>query len=238
MEDVLCLTHLPLFGEANDMGIVVDEDNKMKLKHLPAVMTSSISSTKSTYATWLKLFCEGDGSYSDFSVGVPCMSAVLVCTFEWTRRWAQSICFPLAIQIAKGVKFVMVPLFFGCFLREAERVCQEYHLSNGEIRYSHVCGRQFPPDIRMERFSVIFPKPMELPAAIIEEATLVECSQKTKITGTHKPWAWRWLHAKPSDSKSLVKVLDEEKNLCFMCDSYIPQGIFILSIFRESNRDV
>lgn len=56
MEDLLCLNHLQLFCDANDIRIVVDEDNKMKLNYLPAAMTSSILSTKSTYATWLHIF--------------------------------------------------------------------------------------------------------------------------------------------------------------------------------------
>lgn len=32
----------------------------------------------------------------------------------------------------------------------------EYHLSSGEIRSSHICGRQFSSYVRMKRFSIVF----------------------------------------------------------------------------------
>lgn len=34
LEDVLRLTHLPLFGDANAMGIKLDEDDQLKMKNL------------------------------------------------------------------------------------------------------------------------------------------------------------------------------------------------------------
>lgn len=41
------LTMLPLFGEANDVAIVLEENDQVKLKHLTATMAASRTFGKS-----------------------------------------------------------------------------------------------------------------------------------------------------------------------------------------------
>lgn len=47
LEDVMRLTMLPLFGEANDVAIVLEENDQVKLKHLTATMAASRTFGKS-----------------------------------------------------------------------------------------------------------------------------------------------------------------------------------------------
>lgn len=44
------MTHVSLFGEANTMGFVLDEDDQMKLTYQRATMTALRSYEKSNYA--------------------------------------------------------------------------------------------------------------------------------------------------------------------------------------------
>lgn len=113
LEDDLYLTHLPLFNEANPMEIVLDGDNQLKLKYLLATITALRSSEKSTYATWLRFFHERDASISDFMVEA--FLVVLVYTVDRAGGWTQLECFPLAIQVAKGVKFALALCSWGLY---------------------------------------------------------------------------------------------------------------------------
>lgn len=58
-----------LFLEANIIGIVIKEEDRINLKFLMIMMTTLKSLGKSTYAIWLRFFDEADGSHSDFIVG-------------------------------------------------------------------------------------------------------------------------------------------------------------------------
>lgn len=51
LEDIARLTMLPMFGEANDMGIVLEEEDEVKLRYLTSTMIATRTSDKSTYAT-------------------------------------------------------------------------------------------------------------------------------------------------------------------------------------------
>lgn len=55
-----------MFGEANAIDIILEEENKIKLKYLAATMIASRSSRKSTYATWLRFYNEGDDNWSGY----------------------------------------------------------------------------------------------------------------------------------------------------------------------------
>lgn len=59
---------LPLFGEAHTMVSFWRRMIKRKLKYLVAAMAASRTFEKSTYATWLRFFYEGDGSRSGYVV--------------------------------------------------------------------------------------------------------------------------------------------------------------------------
>lgn len=53
LKDVVTLMMLPMFGETNAMGVVLEVEDEMKLKYLTFSMTASRTSDKSSYATSL-----------------------------------------------------------------------------------------------------------------------------------------------------------------------------------------
>lgn len=63
LKDVVWLTILSIFGETKAMGDLKGEDEQ-KLCYLTSAMTSVRSFGKSTYATWLGFFINGEGSWS------------------------------------------------------------------------------------------------------------------------------------------------------------------------------
>lgn len=58
---------MPMFGEANVVGVVLEEESGVKLRYPTSVRTASRASRKSTYATWLR-FDERDGNRSGYVV--------------------------------------------------------------------------------------------------------------------------------------------------------------------------
>lgn len=50
---------MSMFRETNTVGVVMEEDDKVKLKYLTTVMTALMTSGKSTFTTWLRFFDEG-----------------------------------------------------------------------------------------------------------------------------------------------------------------------------------
>lgn len=68
LEGVGQLTLLHLFGEANAMGIVPEEENQVNLKYLTGAIIASRSSTKSNYTTGMRFFCKGNGNRLSFVV--------------------------------------------------------------------------------------------------------------------------------------------------------------------------
>lgn len=50
------------------IGIVLKEEDQVKVNHLTSTVTASRSSRKSTYGTWMRFFYEGDGIRLDFVV--------------------------------------------------------------------------------------------------------------------------------------------------------------------------
>lgn len=50
---------MSMFIETNCVGVVLEKDDKMKLKYLTTVMIALMTSGKSTFATWLRFFEEG-----------------------------------------------------------------------------------------------------------------------------------------------------------------------------------
>lgn len=64
---------LPLFGEANIVGIVLDEDDQVKVKYLIAARATSRMSGKLTYLNWLQFLDEGDDGRSATWWRHPCI---------------------------------------------------------------------------------------------------------------------------------------------------------------------
>lgn len=137
-------------------------------------------------------------SRQSFSTG--CLGNV-----EGTRRWAQSIRFPLDIQIAKCVKFALAPFYLGTpYTRLDECVNNVIRVTR---RYEVVtrADYSFLQILVWDRFLVIVPKPIEILIMVMEEVALEDGSKKEKTVGMHKPPPWRWLSAKPLASKSLIR---------------------------------
>lgn len=53
---------MSLYRETNAMGVVLREKNEEKLQHLTSAITSSKTSGKSKYASWLQYINEDEGS--------------------------------------------------------------------------------------------------------------------------------------------------------------------------------
>lgn len=79
-----------------------------------------------------------------------------------------------------------------------------------------------------ERFPLIAPKPIEFPAVVREEVTLADGIEEDEALHTYKPQARIWLIAKRHASKSSIKVLDKEENLCFAYSHILLKGCPIL----------
>lgn len=102
LEDVARLTTLPMFGKATLWGIVLEEDDGVKLKNLTSAMTPSRTSGKSTYATWLNFFYKGDGSRSGLWWKPSWHIGCLVRAAECPRGWLESVCFSSSHLGGKG----------------------------------------------------------------------------------------------------------------------------------------
>lgn len=64
LEDVLNLMTLPLYRETNSMSLTFKGEDEDKLQQLTVAIghSSAISSSKSTYASWISYFDEGKRS--------------------------------------------------------------------------------------------------------------------------------------------------------------------------------
>lgn len=65
---VVCLPRKPFLVVFNAMRIELVGEDQVKQKYLVMTITTSRSSRKLTYATWMRLFDEGDESCFDFVV--------------------------------------------------------------------------------------------------------------------------------------------------------------------------
>lgn len=68
LEDVVRLTMLPMFGEANPVEVILEEEDRVKLNYLTSIMTAWRTTCKFSYATWLNFFDKGDYSKSGYVV--------------------------------------------------------------------------------------------------------------------------------------------------------------------------
>lgn len=102
LEDVASLTMLPMFGEANAVGIILEEDDQVKLKFLTIFMTSSRMSGKLTQVTRLRFFDKGDGSRTTMWWRPSQHTSSPSIYAEWPNGRLNLYLLPLAILIAKG----------------------------------------------------------------------------------------------------------------------------------------
>lgn len=72
-----------MFRETTGMGLVMEEEEQVKLKYGTTVPTSGKSSQKSTNATWLRFFSEGNSKDEDLaqaqSLGVEVAEYKMIC---------------------------------------------------------------------------------------------------------------------------------------------------------------
>lgn len=68
LENVVCLTLLPFFGEANVKGIVLQEEDQLKLKFLLEEMMLQSHRGNPTNAIWLGFSYEGNNSRSNLGI--------------------------------------------------------------------------------------------------------------------------------------------------------------------------
>lgn len=66
LKDVSALTMLPMFGDTHTMGIVVNKEDKEKLKFLSKVFMGSKTLDKDTYASWICYFEIGNGKNKSY----------------------------------------------------------------------------------------------------------------------------------------------------------------------------
>lgn len=111
------LDPLRLFAVANDMGTVLGEEDQVKMKCLMTMMTGSKSSGKLTYATCLKFFDEGDGDRSYFIIEAFLANSLSRYMSNKPEQGLNQYIFPLAILIAKCMRFALTTMYLGFLYR-------------------------------------------------------------------------------------------------------------------------
>lgn len=131
LKDVSALTTLPMFGDTHAMGIVLDEEDKEKLKILSEVFMGSRTSGKGTYVAWIRYFEIGNGKNNSYKV-----ESIVSYYLSWfvltssLEDEPNSFVFPLAFLLAKGKRLALSPLYLGSlFDRVDERVSNIVDLS-------------------------------------------------------------------------------------------------------------
>lgn len=117
--------------------------------------------------------------------------------------------FPLAILIARSMRFALAPLYLGSLY--IGWVCSKLNQCSGSIRCCHADFR-FLQVFIWERFSPIVPKHI-VPTVVIEEVTHMDGSRKWRHH-THQTLGMVVAKCKSPASKSLMKVLNKEENTC------------------------
>lgn len=113
-------------------------------------MTASKTSSKSTYASWLKYFNEGEGSRKRLV-----LEALLLYWFSWLvlssgpEARLNIYVFPLAIHLTKGERLAIAPIYLGslfskldeCVANTASLVGQYYVVIHADTSfYKYLCG--------------------------------------------------------------------------------------------------
>lgn len=107
------------------------------------------------------------------------MSVIPIRVAEWTADGLHQFVFPLAIHIAKGVKFVLAPLYNECVQNVTKEV--------GRYDVVMLEDSNFFQMFLSERFLILAPKPMGFPMVVAEEVVLANCSKTKKTTDVHMP---------------------------------------------------
>lgn len=142
-----------IYSDFGGCGLVnLEGEDKIKLKYMTAIMTTSRSSGNSTCVNWLMFFNEGDGSPSEFVV-----EDFLLYYLIWyvlssgLEEWLSPNVFPLAILIAKARCFSYISFtLFGFPVHTARWVRSQHCSSNGKLRRSHLCCPRFLTSIPLE----------------------------------------------------------------------------------------
>lgn len=131
----------------------------------------------------------------------------------------------------------MAPLFLGSIYTRLDKCLVIIVLAVGRYDIVMQADSNFPQVFKLKSFPAIALKPMKFLPLVTKAVTLVDDSKKMKSSGPHKPLAWTWLNVKPLANKSLVKVLDEKKNLCVRPSLTYLEGCLTLNRLGKTTRN-
>lgn len=112
------------------------------------------------------------------------------------QGWNELICFPLAISIVKGEKFIVAPLYLGSlyawlddYVANGVRSMRRYDI----VIHVDSCFLQM---FVWERFFILASKLVDYLKVAMEEAACQNSSRRLRPSNTYKPRACRWVYKK------------------------------------------
>lgn len=167
----MCLVWLYflLFGEANVMGIILNEKDHIKLSFWWRwlIQNHQESRCKSIYATWLPFFIRVMAATRTLSTRHSWPIGCHGTCFEKTRRWVTSICLCTGNPDHKGREVHLWTTLLWLFCERLGRVGSMSQVVGRHEVVMHVVS-SFLQVFIWVRFPSIVSKPIEFPALITE----------------------------------------------------------------------
>lgn len=127
LEDVVALTLLPLFGDAQVAHFkLTDKDSKVRHDALTQFLqkTKYGASKKSTYLTWASYFVDGAGKDSPFQLEAFLAYWLSYFVFPGPPKdGVHSSVFSMEVMLAQGKKLALAPWFLGSLFACLDECC-------------------------------------------------------------------------------------------------------------------